>query len=85
MHCLTIRLLTACLTSINIYYIPIENKFYKSDLIPNPGPVGGVVNDVRPPAGSAANLVEFCGPAGGLSPFLRAFIIAVALSGVKSS
>jgi len=67
------------------YYSLIKNIFYKSDRTPNPGPGGGVVNDVSSPAGSAANLVEFCGPDGGLSPFLKAFIIAVALSGVKSS
>lgn len=53
--------------------------------MPNPGPGGGVVNDVSPPAGSAANLGEFCGPGGGLSPFFKAFITAVAVSGVKSS
>lgn len=58
---------------------------YKSDLTPTPGPGGGDVNDVKPPAGSAANLAAFCGPAGGLSPFFSAFIISVALSGVKSS
>lgn len=63
-----------------MYYIN-----YKSDLTPNPGPGGGDVNDVKPPAGSAANLGEFCGPGGGLSPFLNAFIIEIALSGVKSS
>lgn len=32
--------------------------FYRSDLTPTPGPGGGAVNDVSPPAGSAANLVE---------------------------
>lgn len=59
--------------------------FYKSDLTPNPGPGGGDVSDVSPPAGSAANLGDFCGPGDGLSPFFKAFIIAVVVSGVKSS
>lgn len=70
-----------------IYTLELYQKqiFYKSDLTPNPGPGGGDVNDVSPPAGSAANLGQFCGPGGGLSPFLRAFITAVAVSGVKSS
>ena len=67
------------------YIIYIYTINYKSDLTPNPGPGGGDVNDVKPDAGSAANLGEFCGPGGGLSPFLSAFIIVVAVSGVKSS
>jgi len=71
--------------TLRLYYSLIKNIFYKSDRTPNPGPGGGVVNDVSSSAGSAANLVGFCGPGGGLSPFLKAFIIAVALSGVKSS
>lgn len=73
-------------TFVNVHYSPSqEHIFYKSDLIPKPGPGGGVVSDVSPPAGSAANLGDFCGPGGGLSPFLRAFIIVVVVSGVKSS
>ncbi|EZA47654.1 hypothetical protein X777_15402, partial [Ooceraea biroi] len=65
--------------------LQMEFCVVKSDRTPNPGPGGGVVNDVSPPAGSAANLGAFCGPGGGLSPFLKAFIIAVAVSVVKSS
>lgn len=58
---------------------------HRSDLTPTPGPGGGLVNDVSPPAGSAANRVTFCGPGAGLSPFLSAFIIALVLSAVRSS
>lgn len=54
--------------------------------MPNPGPGGGLVKDVGPPAGSAAHLSLTCGPGGGRGwPFFKANKISFIVAGVKSS
>jgi len=59
-------------------------KIYRSFLMPNPGPVGGSINEVKPDLGSAAKR-PLRGPAAGFFPAFKSSRILFISAGVKSS